>query len=140
MSKDKKHPPAPEPAEQGQEPSFPPLTELEEELCLMCLRYFRGDWDQYVDYLSGARTGEAQRRRELPIVERLRERDHRTDFLATLLEDEVVAAVEHLDFDGLYRLWELCLLLDPANEPFGAAGDPEHPPVQPPSDEPPSLH
>jgi hypothetical protein len=139
MSKEKKQPPVPELEEQVAEPSFPPLTELEEELSLTCLRYFRGDWDQYVDFLTGARTTEAQRRRELPIVQRLRERDDRSDYLASLLEDEVVTAAEHLDFDGLYRLWEMCLLLDPANEPFGVA-DSDRPPVQPASGEPPSLH
>jgi hypothetical protein len=108
------------------------LTETEERLCLTCLRYFRGDWDLYLDFLTGPRAGEEQRRQELPPVERLKERDQRTGFLELLIEDEVVAAAEHLDFEGLLHMWELAMLLDPEADPFREAertepdlGDPE---------------
>jgi len=94
------------------------LTEQEERLCLTCLRFFRGDWDLFLDYLSGVRVSEEQRAAELPLVERLKERDERTRFLELLLEDEVVAAAEHLEFDGLLRLWDVAMLLDPYADPF----------------------
>jgi len=94
------------------------LTEPEERLSLTCLRWFRGDWDLYLDYLAGPRASEEQRRAELPVVARLKERDERTGFLELMLEDEVVAAAEHLDFEGLLRMWDLAMLLDPFADPF----------------------
>lgn len=94
------------------------LTEQEERLCLTCLRFFRGDWDLLLDYLAGTRATEEQRRLELPLVERLRDRDQRTGFLELMLEDEVVVAAEHADFDGLLRLWDLAMLIDPEADPF----------------------
>ncbi len=94
------------------------LSELEERLCLTCLRFFRGDWDLYLDFLGGVRATEEQRRLELPVVAKLRERDQRVHFLELMLEDEVVASAEHLDFDGLLRLWDLAMLLDPEADPF----------------------
>jgi hypothetical protein len=117
MSKDKKKP-RNQPQHERQEIAWPPLSDLEEEISLICLRFFRGDWDMYLDYLSGPRVGEAQRGRELPVVERLRTRDAQTDYLTALLEDEVVAAAERMDFEHLLRLWELCLLLEPQEDPF----------------------
>jgi hypothetical protein len=94
------------------------LSEQEERLCLTCLRYFRGDWDLYLDFLGGVRATEEQRRLDLPLVTRLRERDQRTRFLELMLEDEVVAAAEHMDFEGLLRMWDLAMLLDPDADPF----------------------
>jgi hypothetical protein len=94
------------------------LSEPEERLCLTCLRYFRGDWDLYLDFLAGPRAAEEQRRQELPLVERLKERDQRTGFLELMLEDEVVAAAEHMDFEGLLRMWDLAMLIDPEADPF----------------------
>jgi hypothetical protein len=140
MSKEKKQPSSVTGAEHRGESGWPPLTDLEEEVCLFCLRFYHGDWDQYLDYLSGPRVSERQRRRQLPVVARLKERDRRTDFLTAVLEDELITGIEHLDFDGLYRLWDLTLLLNPAADPFDKA---EQSPAGSgtPSEEPPaSLH
>jgi hypothetical protein len=94
------------------------LSESEVEVSLICLRYFRGDWNMYIDYLQGSRVTDDQRRRDLPIVEQLRDRDRRTEYLTAYLEDEVVALAQRLGFDGLLRIWEHCLELDPESEPF----------------------
>jgi hypothetical protein len=120
MAKSKKQPnrPARPQPEASTEEELRRLTDLEERISLTCLRYFRGDWDLYLDFLAGTRATEEQRRVELPVVERLRERDERTGYLELLLEDEVVAAAEHMDFDGLLHLWELAILLDPYADPF----------------------
>jgi len=53
----------------GAETEAPPLSELEVELSLICLKYFRGDWDMYLDYLQGPRVTDSQRRREIPLVD-----------------------------------------------------------------------
>ena len=94
------------------------LSESEVEVSLICLRYFRGDWDMYLDYLQGSRVTDEQRRRDLPLVERLRDQDRRTEYLTLFLEDEVVALAQRLGFDQLLRIWERCLELDPESEPF----------------------
>jgi len=94
------------------------LTDSEVEISLICLRYFRGDWDMYLDYLQGPRVTGDQRRRDLPLVEALRDRDRRTEYLTAFLEDEVVAVSQRLDFDQLLRIWEHALELDPSAEPF----------------------
>ncbi len=105
------------------------LTASEVEIALICLRFFRGDWDMYLDYLQGSRVTPEQRRRDLPLVESLRDRDRRTEFLTAFLEDEVVALAQRLGFDQLLRIWEHALELDPESEPFpefhgeGAAED-----------------
>jgi hypothetical protein len=140
MSKDKKPPQPTNPAESAAESAWPALTELEEEISLVCLRYFRGDWDQYLDYLMGPRVSEAQRRRELPVVAGLKERDRATDFLTASLEDEVISGIERLDFDGLYRLWELCLLLNPGTDPYPSNEDNPLRPGQAPEEPPTLLH
>jgi hypothetical protein len=137
MSKEKKQP-IPRPPEVAEETVPAPLSPLEEEISLICLRYFRGDWDLYVDYLNGTRVSAAQRLREIPIVERLRERDRRTDFLAALVEDEIITAAESMPFEGLYALWELCLLLNPDSDPF-RDGQRERVESEEASPEPPSL-
>jgi hypothetical protein len=95
-----------------------PLSELEVEVSLVCLRYFRGDWDMYLDYLQGPRVTSAQRAHEIPVVESLRDRDRRIEYLTTFLEDEVVALAQRLSFDSLLRIWEHALELDPESEPF----------------------
>lgn len=95
-----------------------PLSELEVEVSLVCLRYFRGDWDMYLDYLQGPRVTSTQRAHEIPVVESLRDRDRRTEYLTTFLEDEVVALAQHLGFDDLLKIWEHALELDPESEPF----------------------
>jgi hypothetical protein len=97
---------------------LPQLSELEVELSLICLKYFRGDWDMYLDYLQGPRVTDSQRRREIPLVEQLRDRDRRTDYLTYFLEDEVVATIQKLGFNELMRIWEECLLLNPEADPF----------------------
>jgi hypothetical protein len=96
----------------------PPLSELEVEVSLVCLRYFRGDWDMYLDYLQGPRVTSAQRAHEIPVVESLLDRDRRIEYLTTFLEDEVVALAQRLSFDNLLRIWEHTLELDPESEPF----------------------
>jgi hypothetical protein len=96
----------------------PPLSELEVELSLICLKYFRGDWDMYLDYLQGPRVTDAQRRREIPLVERLRDRDRRTEYLSYFLEDEVVSIAQKLSFADLLRVWETCVVLHPDSDPF----------------------
>jgi hypothetical protein len=95
-----------------------PLSELEVEVSLVCLRYFRGDWDMYLDYLQGTRVTSAQRIHEIPVVESLRDRDRRLEYLTTFLEDEVVSLAQRLSFDHLLKLWEHALELDPESEPF----------------------
>ena len=100
------------------EERMPELDQLEERLCLICLRYFRGNWDLYQDYLAGPRVPPDQRREELPLVQKLSEMDRRTNFLEEILLDEVQASTEHVDFEGLYRLWEICMLMDPEADPF----------------------
>jgi hypothetical protein len=117
-----------------------PLTELEEDLSLNCLRYFRGDWDLYLDYLTGPRVSDPQRRKQLPIVERLKERDRRTDFLTAILEDEVVAMAERLEFENLHRVWELCRLLDPAPAAGAKPSDDPAGPAFPADDPSSSVH
>jgi hypothetical protein len=118
------------------------LSDAEVEVCLICLRYFRGDWDMYLDYLHGSRVTADQRRRDLPLVEQLRDRDRRTEYLTAFLEDEVVAMCQRLGFDQLLRIWEHCLELDPESEPFPEfRGEPE--PLEgaePGDDAPPTLH
>ncbi len=94
------------------------LNESEVEVSLICLRYFRGDWDMYLDYLQGSRVTADQRRRDIPLVEQLRDRDRRTEYLTAFVEDEVVALAGRLHFDGLLKIWERCLELDPESEPF----------------------
>jgi hypothetical protein len=117
------------------------LNDAEVEISLICLRYFRGDWDMYLDYLQGPRVTPEQRRRDLPLVERLRDRDRRTEYLTAFVEDEVMAVCQRLGFDQLLRIWEHCLELDPESEPFpeyrgeGEAGDGERA-----DDAPPTLH
>lgn len=115
------------------------LSESEVEVSLICLRYFRGDWDMYLDYLQGQRVTDEQRRRDLPLVEELRDRDRRTAYLTAFVEDEVVAMAQRMGFDQLLRIWEHCLELDPESEPFpefrtgeGPEGDAE--------DAPPTMH
>lgn len=108
-------------AEERSETAWPPLSDLEEEVSLICLRYFRGDWDLYLDYLCGPRVSGPQRRREMPVVEKLKIRDRQTEYLTAMLEDEVVAAAERFDFENLFRLWELVLALDPTADPFQKA-------------------
>ncbi len=107
-----------ESAWESAEAALQTLSEQEERLCLTCLRFFRGDWDLYLDYLGGVRVTEEQRRSDMPVVARLRERDQRTHFLELMLEDEVVASAEHMDFDGLLRMWDLAMLLDAEADPF----------------------
>ncbi len=114
MTKEKKLPGDEPPGES----SSSSLTRLEEEISLICLRYFRGDWDLYLDYLAGPRVSSRQRLREVPVVEKLREQDRRTDYLAAILEDEIAATLDNLQFDGLFHLWEQCLILDPEADPF----------------------
>jgi len=94
------------------------LSEAEVEVSLICLRYFRGDWDMYLDYLQGSRVTDDQRRRDVPLVEQLRDRDRRTEYLTLFLEDEIVGLAQRLAFDQLLRIWEHCLELDPESEPF----------------------
>ena len=94
------------------------LNDAEVEVSLICLRDFRGDWDLYLDYLQGPRVTPEQRRRDLPLVEQLRDRDRRIEYLTAFLEDEVVALIQRLGFDGLLKLWEHGLELDPGAEPF----------------------
>jgi hypothetical protein len=94
------------------------LSEAEVEVSLICLRYFRGDWDMYLDYLQGSRVTDDQRRRDVPLVEQLRDRDRRTEYLTMFLEDELVGLSQRLAFDQLLRIWEHCLELDPESEPF----------------------
>ena len=102
------------------------LSDAEIEVSLICLRYFRGDWDMYLDYLQGTRVTTDQRRRDLPLVESLRDRDRRTEYLTAFLEDELVAIAQRLGFEGLLKLWEHGLELDPESEPFPEfRGDPE---------------
>ncbi len=96
------------------------LNELEAQLSLICLRFFRGDWDQYLDYLAGSRVGTEQRREEMPMVEKLREMDMRTGYLEELLLDEVQDSVDHINFEGLLRIWDLCMLIDPEADPYPA--------------------
>ncbi len=118
MSKSKK-PSAPGSRDpQRRDGSWQPLSEAEVEISLICLKYFRGEWDTYLDFLRGPRVSNVQKLREAPLVEQLKERDQQTDYLTNLLEDEVVNIAESLPFDGLLRLWELCLLLNPESEPF----------------------
>ncbi len=100
------------------EENLPDLSQLEERLSLICLRYFRGNWDLYLDYLAGTRVAPDQREEELPLVQKLSEADRRTNFLEEILLDEVQASTEHIDFEGLYRLWEICMLMDPDADPF----------------------
>ena len=121
MSKDKKQPTTGPRGERLDDNAWPPLTRLEEEISLICLRYFRGDWDLYLDYLTGPRVTTTQRLQEVPVVERLKERDGRNDYLTALLEDEVIATVETLPFAGLFSLWEQCLIFNPDADPFPAA-------------------
>lgn len=109
----------------------PRLSELELHISLICLRYFRGNWEQYIDYLSGTRVGAEQRREELPLVEKLREMDTRTGYLEYILLDEVLDSAEHMDFDGLMKLWDLCMLVDPESDPFHR---PEEERPEPPED------
>jgi len=144
MGKNKKIPPnQQEPPGRG-DTAWPPLTDLEEEVSFICLRFFRGDWDLYLDYLAGPRVTETQRERELPLVSRLKRRDQKTDYLAAVLEDEVVLSAERFAFEELYRLWELCLLLDPALDPYGrqalVSQNPDPGSEPGPDDPPPSLH
>jgi hypothetical protein len=127
-------------AEERAETAWPPLSDLEEEVSLICLRYFRGDWDLYLDYLGGPRVGGRQRGREMPVVEKLKIRDRQTDFLTAMLEDEVVAAAERFDFENLYRLWELVLALDPSADPFQKAGEQDQAQDFAAEEPPPSLH
>lgn len=94
------------------------LSDAEVEVSLICLRYFRGDWDMYLDYLQGSRVTDDQRRRDVPLVEQLRDRDRRTEYLTLFLEDEIVGLAQRLAFDQLLRIWEHCLELDPESEPF----------------------
>ncbi|HOX24925.1 MAG TPA: hypothetical protein PLL30_04070 [Candidatus Krumholzibacteria bacterium] len=94
------------------------LNDAEVEVSLICLRYFRGDWDMYLDYLQGPRVTPEQRRRDLPLVEQLRDRDRRIEYLTAFLEDEVMGVLPRLSFDGLLKLWEHGLELDPDSEPF----------------------
>jgi hypothetical protein len=94
------------------------LSESEVEVSLICLRYFRGDWDMYLDYLQGPRVTDDQRRRDVPLVESLRDRDRRTEYLTAFVEDEIVAMAQRMGFDQLLKIWEHCLELDPESEPF----------------------
>jgi hypothetical protein len=96
----------------------PALSELEVELSLICLKYFRGDWDMYLDYLQGPRVTDSQRRREIPLVEQLRDRDRRTDYLTYFVEDEIVACIQKMSFSELVRIWEECVVLFPEADPF----------------------
>lgn len=123
-------------------PDEPSLNDSEIEVSLICLRYFRGDWDMYLDYLQGTRVTADQRRRDLPLVEALRDRDRRTEYLTVFLEDEVVAIAQRLGFDGLLKLWEHGLELDPESEPFPEfRGEVEpHDHVDAGGERPPTLH
>ncbi len=94
------------------------LSDGEVEISLICLRYFRGDWDMYLDYLQGARVTPEQRRRDMPLVEQLRDRDRRTEYLTAFVEDEVAAMGQRMGFEQLLKIWEHCLELDPESEPF----------------------
>lgn len=94
------------------------LSEQEVEISLICLKYFRGDWDMYLDFLQGPRVTDVQRRKELPLVESLRDRDRRTDYLTYFLEDEVVNIAQKLPFLDLLRVWEECIFLHPESDPF----------------------
>jgi len=118
------------------------LSESEVEVSLICLRYFRGDWDMYLDYLQGSRVTLEQRRRDLPMVELLRDRDRRTEYLTAFLEDELGALAQHLGFDGLIKIWEHALELDPESEPFAdyKAGAEAGDGGQPTDEAPPTLH
>jgi hypothetical protein len=116
------------------------LTRREEEVSLICLRYFRGDWELYLDYLNGPRVSGPQQLREVPVVERLKERDRHTDFLAALLEEEIILTVESLPFESLYPLWEQCLLLKPEADPFREFEGPREEPEDPTGEHPPSFH
>lgn len=117
------------------------LSEAEVEVSLICLRYFRGDWDMYLDYLQGSRVTDDQRRRDVPLVEQLRDRDRRTEYLTMFLEDELVGLSQRLAFDQLLRIWEHCLELDPESEPFPEfRGDLSPPDGSDGDDAPPTMH
>ncbi len=118
MAKRKKPPPAGSRGPRQPEGSWQPLSEPEIEISLVCLKYFRGEWDTYLDFLRGPRVAGIQKQREIPLVERLKERDFQTDYLTYFLEDEIVHILEHLSFDGLMRLWEYALLVHPEADPF----------------------
>lgn len=96
----------------------PSLSEQEVEISLVCLRYFRGDWDLYLDFLQGPRVTDRQRSTEIPLVEQLKDRDRRTDYLTFFVEDEVLGVVQKLAFSDLVRVWEHCLILAPEADPF----------------------
>jgi hypothetical protein len=122
-------------------PDEPTLSDAEIEISLICLRCFRGDWDMYLDFLQGSRVTIDQRRRDLPLVEALRDRDRRTEYLTVFLEDEVMAIVQRLGFDALLKLWEHGLELDPESEPFPAfVGEPEEDGSHNTGASPPTLH
>ena len=121
MAKNKKQIGADKDESSRGEVAIPKLDESEVEVSLICLKYFRGDWDLYLDFLHGPRVTDVQRRRELPLVERLREQDRRSDFLAYFLEDELMVVLQKLGFGELLRIWEECLVLHPEDDPF-----PEH--------------
>jgi len=143
VAKDKKpvHDDAMQPP--AQDEGRPALSDVEVEISLICLRYFRGDWDLYLDFLQGPRVTPEQRLQEIPLVESLRDRDRRTEYLTTFLEDEVVGVAQRLSFDDLLKIWEHSLELDPEAEPFPEhrgedAGEDEDGPPRSPS--PPTLH
>ncbi len=106
-----------DPAQSDAQPSS--LSDQEVEISLTCLKYFRGDWDMYLDFLQGPRVTDVQRRKELPLVEQLRDRDRRTDYLTYFLEDEVVTIAQKMPFLDLLRVWEECIFLHPDADPFG---------------------
>jgi hypothetical protein len=122
------------------ENEWPPLSDLEQEISWVCLRFFRGDWDLYLDYLGGTRVSTLQRSREFPLVEQLRERDRHTDYLAAMLEDEIIATAESLPFEDLYRLWEQTLILNPDADPFKDHPDQRREDTGVPPEPPTSLH
>ena len=82
------------------------------------MKYFRGEWDTYLDYLRGPRVAGIQKLREIPLVEQLKKRDHQTEYLTAFLEDEVVNITEHLPFPGLMRIWEFAVMVYPEADPF----------------------
>ena len=132
-----------EPDSKRNDATNPPLNEIEIELSLICLKYFRGDWDMYLDYLQGPRVTDSQRRREIPLVEQLRDRDRRTDYLTFFVEDEIVACLQKMSFPELIRIWEDCVVLNPEADPFpedARASDETEGHGESAQDVPPTLH
>jgi hypothetical protein len=92
------------------------LSRGEHVLVLVCLMQFRGKWDIFISWLRAQPEGSQKRKEDLPLVEKLKERDQKENILMNYLIDNIHEEVLAMDLDSLIKVWEYCDVLSKKKE------------------------